>query len=421
MKLSIAARASPLSQAQAQEVLLLLKEHWQEVEFDLHLVQTTGDQDKKTSLRTLDKTDFFTKEVDELVLSDQCQFAIHSAKDLPAQLPNGLQLIALTHGQTAADALVMKEGETLHSLPKGARIAASSFRREQCIQKLRPDFTFVDVRGTIEERLAKMQTGEVDGVVVAEAAIVRLRLSHLNRILLSDETTPYQGQLAIVGKKDCFLFHPLDSRNVPYRTAYVGIDAPENKDWIHFPLIQVIPSPKETVAPSFEKLPLYTHLIFTSKNGVRLFLKNLTEFGFTQKNLMHVHILAVGKKTAQLIENEGFNNKLTIAEDECAEGLIEVIESLQLTNGHFFWPHSVLARNVISNYFKTRTHFLFEECNLYTTRPLEIKDPFPLAKIHEIVFTSPSTVDAYIHLFGKLPWHKRLTAIGSVTHFYLKK
>jgi len=191
------ARSSPLSRAQfeevARKVAIPLEPVW---------VDTTGDLDQKTSLRILEKTDFFTRELDQLLLAGNIQIAIHSAKDLPEPLPQGLALIALTRGVDSRDSLVLRAGETLHSLPSGARIATSSPRREEAVKKLRSDLTFLDLRGPIHIRLTKLETREADGIVVAEAALIRLRLTHLNRLFLPGETTPNQGRLAIVARAE---------------------------------------------------------------------------------------------------------------------------------------------------------------------------------------------------------------------------
>lgn len=197
----IGARTSPLSRAQVQEILTGLQSFYPNVSFEEHYFASTGDLDQITSLRTLDKTDFFTKEIDEAILSGQCRLGIHSAKDLPFPLPKGIVLICLTKGVDPADVLVLREGETLSSLPPSACIATSSLRREETVKQLRPDLTFSDLRGTIEKRLSKLATGEADGVVVAEAALIRLGLTHLNRIRLPGTTTEGQGRLAVLARK----------------------------------------------------------------------------------------------------------------------------------------------------------------------------------------------------------------------------
>ncbi|MDE3045989.1 MAG: hydroxymethylbilane synthase [Verrucomicrobiota bacterium] len=192
--LKVGARSSPLSRAQVEEVRLL----YPHVTFEPVWVETIGDRDLATSLRTLGKSDFFTRELDEMLLRGEIDIAVHSAKDLPEPLPSGLCIAALTKGLDPRDSLVFRKGESLETLPSGAWIATSSERREEAVRSLRSDLRFKDVRGPIAQRLALLQTGEADGVVIAEAALLRLGFHHLPRIYLPGPTTPGQGQLAIV-------------------------------------------------------------------------------------------------------------------------------------------------------------------------------------------------------------------------------
>ncbi len=196
--LKIAARKSPLSQIQVQEVYAALKPFHPSLLFEKIFIETTGDRDRTTSLRSMMQTNFFTKEIDELVLSGQCDAGIHSAKDLPAELPACLELVGLTSGLDPADSLVIKPG----GLPPRGIVATSSIRREELVRELYPQVSFVDIRGTIAERLAKLESGEVDGVVIAEAALIRLGLTHLPRQRLKGATAPLQGKLAIVSRRD---------------------------------------------------------------------------------------------------------------------------------------------------------------------------------------------------------------------------
>jgi hydroxymethylbilane synthase len=193
-------RASPLARAQFEEIQkevphLLLKPVW---------VETKGDLDQITSLRLLDKTDFFTYELDQMLLNGTIRLAIHSAKDLPDPLPEGLKIMALTKGLDPRDSLVLRFPDTLESLPSNAKIATSSLRREIAIKKLRSDLQFIDLRGDIHKRLSKLETKEADGVVIAEAALIRLNLTHLHRFILEGETAPLQGRLAVVARSDDF-------------------------------------------------------------------------------------------------------------------------------------------------------------------------------------------------------------------------
>jgi hydroxymethylbilane synthase len=199
VSLKVAARGSPLSVAQVEELQSLIHPF---VAFEKVFVDTYGDKDRTTSLRTLGKTDFFTREVDALVLSGKCDVSVHSAKDLPEVIPENLSLIAVTRGVDSRDVLVLREGESLESLPEGAVIATSSERRIDAVKALREGFRYIDLRGTIGERLQLLQEGVADGVVVAEAALIRLKLTHLNRVYLPGTTVEGQGRLAIVGKSD---------------------------------------------------------------------------------------------------------------------------------------------------------------------------------------------------------------------------
>lgn len=164
-----------------------------------------GDLDKLTSLRTLEKTDFFTRELDALLLAGAADIAIHSAKDLPDPLPPGLEVIALTACIDPRDSLVFKA-----PLKKNPLVATSSKRREEAVLELLGEARFCDIRGTIAERLEALGK-EVDAVVIAEAALIRLNLTHLSRFYLPGETAAGQGQLAIVARTDHQILHPLFS------------------------------------------------------------------------------------------------------------------------------------------------------------------------------------------------------------------
>jgi len=186
------ARASPLSRAQVREVQadlpFLLDPVW---------VETIGDRDQATSLRSQDKTDFFTRELDALLLDGVIRLAVHSAKDLPNPLPKGLRVAALTQGKDPRDSLVF-----LRPLRAAPRVATSSLRREESVRLLYPAATFLDVRGSIHDRLKWLETHRADGVVIAEAALIRLELTALSRVFLPGETAEGQGKLALVVREE---------------------------------------------------------------------------------------------------------------------------------------------------------------------------------------------------------------------------
>ena len=117
-------------------------------------------------------------------------------------LPKGLKIVALTRGVDESDVLVLRKGETLENLSKGARIGTSSLRRIEALKELKADLDPVDIRGTIDQRLLKLMTHQVDGVVIAKAALIRLNLLHLNMIPLKGTPALHQGKLAVVAREE---------------------------------------------------------------------------------------------------------------------------------------------------------------------------------------------------------------------------
>lgn len=414
-KITIAARASPLSISQSYEVLSLLQKIDPEIEFEPHFLKSHGDIDLKTSLRTLDKTDFFTREIDALVLNKACQIAIHSAKDMPETIPDGLKIVAITRGIDPSDSLVLREYETLEHLKPGSLIATSSERREEAVRTLRADLQFCDLRGTIHKRLELLQKGEADGIVIAEAALLRLNLSFLNRIRLPGATTEMQGQLAILCREDDeemeTLFTKLDSRKMK-KSLYLGPEYPlkafPDKCITHVPLI-------ETVARECDALTSwqhYTHVILTSKTAVRSLVSLLRKAKISPYSLASKQIITVGKATAELAKAYGADP--LIAEEETAEGVVKIIQTLSLDKAHFFWPHSSLSRPLIENALKEK-NACFTSCILYDTSPIKDVELPCLSDFQEILFSSPSTVAAFFSCYPSPPPHLQLTPIGKIT------
>jgi hydroxymethylbilane synthase len=411
--ITVGARSSPLSLVQTQEVLSELQKHHPEVEFDLIPMKTLGDNDQTTSLRNLNKTDFFTREIDQLLLSEKCRIAIHSAKDLPEPLPRGLSLVALTKGIDPSDSLVLLPGMTLENLSTLSRIATSSIRREESIKRLRSDLTFVDIRGTIQERLDKLNKGEIEGVVIAEAALIRLKLTHLNRIKLPDFTVPFQGRLAILARDNDEemrkLFLSIHHKTVLHTGLEPYASINENCAHLHIPFIHVVPRPKLELDVS-----KYSHFIFTSKSAVKLFFSH-----YQEPYLLKKTFLAVGTSTAASLRKQGVENILT-AVQEHAEGVVELLKTLNLSNAFMLWPHAAGSRDVISDYLKS-SHIQHDEVILYDTVSRK-PDPAPhLALIDEITFTSPSTVDSFVEFYGTLPQNKILKAIGPITEKHIER
>lgn len=199
--ITVAARDSKLSRAQVEEVLLELRGRDPRIFFEVTWMETMGDLDQTTSLLSQEKTDFFTKELDLAVVEGRCEIAIHSAKDLPDPLMSGLFIAAYTKGVDPSDVLVFREGENLSSLPFQAKVGTSSLRRQKNLLSLRGDLCPIDIRGKVERRLSLLDEGEVDALIMAKAALIRLKIERSYQ-LLEGEVSPMQGRLAIVTRDD---------------------------------------------------------------------------------------------------------------------------------------------------------------------------------------------------------------------------
>ena len=220
--LRIASRTSPLARVQVREVMGTLES------LDTRWVglDSFGDRHKDVSLWSNRKEDIFTDVLDEALLRGEVDAAIHSAKDLPFPLRDGLVLAALTEGMDSRDALVSRSGQKLRDLPPGATVGTSSPSRRDQLKLLRHDLRPVDIRGTIEERLHRVETGEVDALIVALCALQRLGLEPRASEILPFQTHPLQGKLAVVcaaQNAECRgLFHSFDVRKTYGKVWLVG-------------------------------------------------------------------------------------------------------------------------------------------------------------------------------------------------------
>jgi uroporphyrinogen III methyltransferase/synthase len=170
--------------------------------------------------------DFFTRELDQKLLCDEADVAVHSAKDIPCPLPSGLEVFALLASADPADVLVSRDRLRLEELPSGARVGTSSRARRNALLQLRPDLQVISVRGTIGERIAQVDSGHIDALIVAACALKRLGLDERIAEILPFDTHPLQGHLAIVGRSDRpdlkALFASADVRRRYGRVTLVG-------------------------------------------------------------------------------------------------------------------------------------------------------------------------------------------------------
>jgi hydroxymethylbilane synthase len=195
--LRIGTRGSRLAQVQADIVRDALAEHG--VRSETVLVKTSGDRIQDRALADAGGKGLFTKELEEALLADEIDLAVHSMKDVPSFLPRGLALAAVLPREAVEDALITRDGAaSFAGLPAGARVGTSSVRRAAQLKKTRADLEPVLLRGNVDTRLAKLDGGNFDAIILAAAGLNRLRLAdRITSILSADEWLPSPAQGAI--------------------------------------------------------------------------------------------------------------------------------------------------------------------------------------------------------------------------------
>lgn len=198
----IGTRGSPLAMAQTHETRdRLAAAHGLPPEmFEIVILSTKGDRITDRSLAEIGGKGLFTEELEEQLLSGDLDFAVHSSKDMPTKLPDGLFLSAFLPREDIRDAFVGRSAERLADLPQGATVGSSSLRRQALIRRLRPDIDVITYRGQVETRLRKLAEGQVDGTLLAFAGLKRLGMEHVPTELLDPEEflpAPAQGAICV--------------------------------------------------------------------------------------------------------------------------------------------------------------------------------------------------------------------------------
>ncbi|MEO9773187.1 hydroxymethylbilane synthase [Roseibium sp.] len=198
--LRIGTRGSALALAQANETRdrLMAAHRLPEDAFEIVVIKTSGDRIQDRPLSEVGGKGLFTKEIEEALIDGRIDLAVHSSKDMPTVLPNGLELTAFLPREDVRDAFLSPRAKTLTDLPQGAVVGSSSLRRQAMIKRLRPDIEVVMYRGNLQTRLRKLAEGEVDATLLAAAGLRRLGLEdEITSLLEVDEFLPAVGQGAI--------------------------------------------------------------------------------------------------------------------------------------------------------------------------------------------------------------------------------
>ncbi|ACN99692.1 hydroxymethylbilane synthase [Sulfurihydrogenibium azorense] len=204
MKVRIGTRKSQLALWQANYIANLINQiHGVEVE--LVKITTSGDKILDVPLAKIGGKGLFVKEIEDAMLKGEIDIAVHSLKDVPTQLPEGLDIIAITEREDPRDAFLSTKYKSLKDLPAGAVVGTSSLRRKSQIMKMRDDLIINDLRGNVDTRIRKLEEGQYDAIILAYAGLKRLGLdSKASYIFSPQEMIPAvcQGFLGIEARVD---------------------------------------------------------------------------------------------------------------------------------------------------------------------------------------------------------------------------
>jgi hydroxymethylbilane synthase len=170
----VGTRKSPLALTQTEWVLAQLRKHYPELEIGMEQIVTKGDRILDVTLSKVGGKGLFTKELEQAMYDGTVDFAVHSLKDMPNEMPEGLMIVAITHREDPRDVLISRNGSKFEDLPIGAKVGTSSLRRSAQLRAARPDLEIVSLRGNINTRLAKLEEQQLDAIVLAAAGLERM-------------------------------------------------------------------------------------------------------------------------------------------------------------------------------------------------------------------------------------------------------
>ena len=195
-RLRIGSRGSQLALWQAHHISDLLRAQGHTVE--LEIIKTTGDKITDVALAKVGTKGMFTKEIEEALIENRVDLAVHSLKDLPTELASDFEIAAITTRENPRDVFCSVKFDSIEALPQQANVGTSSLRRQAQLMALRPDLQIHPLRGNVDTRLRKLEAGEYAAIILAAAGVNRLGLTQLVRqIIPADAMCPAAGQGAL--------------------------------------------------------------------------------------------------------------------------------------------------------------------------------------------------------------------------------
>ena len=204
-RVRIGSRGSTLALAQSTWVKQQLETHYPDLRVELSIIKTSGDRFVDRPIAAVGGKGVFTKEIEDALLNQTIDLAVHSMKDLPTELPDGLAIVAVPAREDARDVLVTNNGLKLADLARGARVATGSLRRQAQLLHHRGDLVVTPIRGNVDTRLRKLDDSEADGLIMAAAGLKRIGRAERISEFLPDEiclSAVAQGALAIEARDD---------------------------------------------------------------------------------------------------------------------------------------------------------------------------------------------------------------------------
>ncbi len=194
--LKVGTRGSKLALAQTEWIIRKLKSFYPELFIEKVIIKTAGDKILDVPLSKIGGKGLFVKEIEEALLKGDIDLAVHSIKDVPAEVPRGLEVSIIPERESALDVWI-SQYKKLEDLPFGAKIGTSSLRRMSQIKKIRPDLVIEPLRGNVDTRIRKWQEGFLDGIILAEAGLKRLGIKIEYQRFSLEEMVPAVGQGAL--------------------------------------------------------------------------------------------------------------------------------------------------------------------------------------------------------------------------------
>lgn len=435
--LRVAARGSRLSRLQTDEALAAVRPLLPAgTDVEVVFRDTPGDRDKKTALTEPDvPDDFFTRDLDEALLQGACDLAVHSAKDLPRRVPAGLAVAAILPCLDDRDALVFRGGTGRSDAVRV--VGTSSARREDAVRERYPRATVRPARGTIEERLAALDRGEYDALVVAACALRRLGLAQRIGAYLAGAAAPLQGHLALVtraGEEELLArLKPLDFRlrlfdedkAIPRAdaaavkedtTLFVGTN-PERFErfgpLVHWPVIRLEPRPLAGRVAALEaRLPNCAGVLFASPFAVRAFVHAVMHWR-DARAVAGMTLLAVGPSTADALKRLGLEADAAPSDFGGIASLVRQVGAARA--GRYLYPCSTEAPARRRAGELEAAGIFLDTCVFYENRPYN-PGPLPNAPFARVLFTSTSAVRGYFAAYpGERAAARSWLALGPPT------